>query len=311
MNDKNDLERFIDQVVKVDGLADGIDTKAALLGFVLDELQRVRAATEPPIKFEQFIQCNRFIDLDSIVFTAPRSFRWDGFGTKPIQLQVPLLLFLLIHHHKKWPVLRLINRFIDLVTPRLQPLDFKKTKTGVTRCHTNTRFAANVLRKYGLLRYTRREAFKTWELSIAGCLAAARIYARCIRESTPWTIPSHEKIENFELQEEIREAAKGLDDYDSFVQRLRSICEPDSNVFETFKPTLEYAYRLLQDYWRDINNPGITQRDRQRISYERIEQLEAHDAYNAFYEDFSSCIQINTMLDHLSADDGLTGPTSG
>ena len=168
MKDQAALEEFVNDVIQTEGLDVGIDAKVALLSYAMDELQRSRSVKKPPVRFEEYVQCERFADLGTLWFTAPKHFEDNGTGTAPIRLQAPLLLFLLIHHHQKRPVFDLIGRFIDKVTPRLKPLDFKKTKTGVTRCHTNTRFAANVLRKYGLLKYTQREAFKTWELSIAG-----------------------------------------------------------------------------------------------------------------------------------------------
>lgn len=254
------------------------------------------------MRYEEYVQCERFADQGILWFTAPKHFKEVGTGTAPVRLQGPLLLFLLIHHHEKHTVLALIERFIDKINSRLDPLDFKKTETGVTRCHTNTRFAANVLRKYGLLKHTQREAFKTWELSIAGCLAAAKIYHSRIATSEPWTIPSHEKYENFDLQEEIRAAWADLTDYHAFVERLASICRPNVEIFTDFKPTLEKAFALLREYWKIINDSGMTQNERQKISLEYISRLEEHDTNNKFYEDFSNCIQIEALLDRTSSD---------
>jgi len=51
-----------------------------------------------------------------------------------MRLPISLLLFLLIHHRERFEVLRVIELFIETIWGELTFLDFKKTKTGVTRC---------------------------------------------------------------------------------------------------------------------------------------------------------------------------------
>ena len=71
---------------------------------------------------------------------------------------------------------------------------------------------------------------------------------------------------------------------------------PDAEVFTTFKPALEKAYTLLQGYWAALKNPNLNQKDRREASLARIQQLEREGISDAFYEEFSQCIQINGLL---------------
>lgn len=122
------------------------------------------------MSFEEFTQCQVLADTDKLFVAAPQSFKPRGTGTTAIQLQAPLLLFLLSHHRDRYPVLEIIRLFVATVRKQLEYLDFKKTQTGVTRCFTNTRFAAKVLRAYGLLKFTHREAHKARDFIASAAL---------------------------------------------------------------------------------------------------------------------------------------------
>ncbi|MBL7049438.1 MAG: hypothetical protein ISR96_07990 [Nitrospira sp.] len=76
----------------------------------------------------------------------------DGKPTykRPEDLEVPLLIYLLLIHNEKLPVLKVIERFTAEINQELNIYDFEKTSTGVMRCYTNTRFAARRLREKGL-----------------------------------------------------------------------------------------------------------------------------------------------------------------
>jgi hypothetical protein len=153
-----------------------------------------------------------------------------------------------------------------------------------------------VLRAYGLLKFTQKEAYKTWELSLAGFLVAADIYQKRCASKTPWVVPSHTKEFNFDLLPEIRQACDAIKSYDQFVQRLASLCKPDAEIFKTFEPALKKAYALLPGYWAMLNDPKLNQEDRQKASLERIKQLEKEGISDQFYEEFSQCLQINELL---------------
>ena len=265
MKERKALEALIDQWVQLRGFQQEreIDTKIALLSFALEQLKHERGTAEEVVTFEEFLQCKLFPDTATLFISAPAEFKNLGTGTAPIQLQAPLLLFLLLHHRERLSVYDIINLFVEKIRDKLTYVDFKKTRTGVTRCFTNTRFAANGLRAYGLLKFTRREAFKTWELSLPGFIVAADIYQRRSFSNRPWSMPEHAKEYNFDLLPEIRQAWQSIQNYDQFVERLASLCIPDAEVFQTFQPALQKAYELLPGYWATLNDPDLTQEQRQ------------------------------------------------
>lgn len=173
-------------------------------------------------------------------------------------------------------------------------LDFKKTKTGVTRCFTNTRFAAHVLRDYGFLKFTRREAFKTWELSLSGFLVGADILERRNRSQSPWEVSAINKDVKLDLATEIYIASDGLQNFDDFIRNLSSICAPDVEIFKTFGPALTQAFDLLQSYWLIIKDPSKSQQERRKASLDRIKALDALGG--TFLNELARCIQINDAL---------------
>ena len=298
MKDREPLEGLIDRWVQVEGFQQKpkLDVKIAVLSYALEQLKHERRAPEELVGFEEFTQCRVFPDTDCLVVSAPQLMKHVGTGCAAIQLQAPLLLFLLLHHRERFPVYEIIRLFIDKIRGQLEYLDFKKTKTGVTRCFTNTRFAAKVLRAYGLLKFTKREAYKTWELSLTGFLVAAEIYQKWCDANKSWVVPTNTKECHFELLPDIRQACDAIKTYDDFVERLGSLCKPDAEVFDTFKPALQKAYSLLPGYWAMLNNPKLSQNERQKASQDRVTQLEKEGITEQFYEEFSQCLQINEFL---------------
>ena len=148
MRDRAAIEALIDQWVQVEGFHQKpqLDAKIALLSLALEQLKHERRVPEELVGFEEFTQCQIFADTSKLVVAAPEFVQHLGTGTAAIQLQAPLLLFLLLHHQERFPVYDIIRLFIEKIRDQLEYLDFKRTKTGVTRCFTNTRFAAKVLR---------------------------------------------------------------------------------------------------------------------------------------------------------------------
>jgi hypothetical protein len=171
-------------------------------------------------------------------------------------------------------------------------LDFKKTQTGVTRCFTNTRFAAKVLREYGLLKFTNREAFKTWELSLTGFLVATSIFETRRRQSHDlWTLRPANKELHFDLSPEIRNALDSLSSYEMFVARLSSVCGPKAHVFQTFGPALSKAYAILGEYGAILRNSELKAKERKTASSECIVRLEQGGITDDFYSELSACIK--------------------
>lgn len=296
MIDRESLQAFIDRVVILENFpsSDSLDSKIELLCFALEELKYMRGSDSDEVSFEKYVQSEVSISGNKLLVSAPPEVRDIGSGKSPIQLQSSLLLFLLLNHKERYQVLDIIRYFVDQLGDQLAFIDFKKTKTGVTRCFTNTRFAAKVLREYGLLKFTRDEAFKTWELSMAGILVAASILQQRAGQKCPWYVLGPARDGSFDLLREIRDACRGIASYDEFVARLALICEPDAAIFKTFEPALRQAFGLLQGYWALLNDQTKSQEERRDASLERIKQLDALD--DKFFQELSRCIQINDLL---------------
>jgi len=270
-----------------------LDLKIELLKFVLDRLQHDLHAENAEVSFEDFMQCDVNVQGDRLFIAAPSQFVNIGTGTTSKQLQAPLLLFLLLNHQERYKVLDIIQYFVEQIRNELTYLDFKKTKTGVIRCFTNTRFAAHVLRNYGLLKFTHRDAFKTWELSLSGFLVAADILVKRRKTENLWELRLQDQTP-FELVQEIRQGCEEIKSFDAFVARLSSICKPDAEIFTTFNDALEEAHYLLQEYWAILSDETKTHEERRAVSLERLTRLEGLG--EPFFQELSRCIQINDLL---------------
>ena len=298
MKDRAAIESLIDRWVTTQNFIgkDVLSLKIELLALTLEKLKHARQQKGEQVTFEEFEQSVLFADTDQLTIAAPKRTEKLGSGTEMIRLQSPLLLFLLIHHRDRFDVLQIIDLFIEKIWGELTFLDFKKTKTGVTRCYTNTRFAAHVLRDYGLLKFSHKEAYKTWELSLAGFLVAAKQLDNKRREGMSWKVPAYEKQANYDLLPEIRCACDELTTYDQFVNRLASLCQPDVGIFKTFDTALKKAFTLLPGYWATLKNSSLTQQERREASLDYVKQLEHEGITDAFYSEFSDCIKINDLL---------------
>ena len=188
-----ELHRFGDLIDSIVTISDpsGLITGPSLSA-KLDVLERAidewRFQTDNPrngLSIDEFLQCDLLFDNNQFAISLPDTFSNLGAGTSAIHFQPRLLVFLLLHHRNGLTILQIIERFIGKIRSQLKLLDFKKTQTGVTPCFTNTRFAANKLRDYGLLKFTRKEAYKTWVLSLPGFLVASRLLERRI----DWSLP--------------------------------------------------------------------------------------------------------------------------
>lgn len=91
-------------------------------------------------------------------------------------LIMPLMIYLLVNHRRNQSALQISLNFMKDCEAFLKEGDFAKTKTGVQRFITNTRFASLELRRFGLLRSDDKHYYHTWELSLFGILIAGSIY---------------------------------------------------------------------------------------------------------------------------------------
>lgn len=98
-----------------------------------------------------------------------------GNAFKQHELLIPLLMYLFKHHHEIKPALGTALRFMKDSADYLRPGDFGKTRTGVQRFLTNTRFAVMTLRNLGLIRSGSHKYNKNWELTIFGILLSGNM----------------------------------------------------------------------------------------------------------------------------------------
>lgn len=292
-----DFESLVDQLVRVDVAGTmPIAQKIDALERLIEKWRIDRHKLINPLEFEEFEDWGWFADIDKLHFVPNSKGASKGFGTAPIRLQRKLLVFLLLHHGRYRHVLEVIDGFIGKIRTELKSVDFKKTKTGVFRCYTNTRFAALRLRDNGLLKFTDREAYKNWVLSLPGFLVAAVALA-----SPDWTVPPVEKDPWHDLDPLILQCCGAVADYPTFVATLSSICKPNSEVFESFKEVLQEAHRLLQQYWATLNNEDLPKADRMKLSRELIDRLDNTLGYGEFLTELSACIQVEDLLKKADA----------
>ena len=245
------------------------------------------------IDFESFLNSEIDLSPQGITITAPMGPLEANAGTRPVQLQPALLRHLLLYHGQAYSVYDIIRSFVNSMWEHLQITDFKQTKTGVVRCFTNTRFAARTLRAYGFLNFTNKEAFKTWTLSLTGFLVAARIV-----ETNDW-IPKRHIAPSVDLHPEILATKDSLDDYEQFVGELGRLCGPQENIFETFRPTLEGAYRKLKVYWRKLEDENLSKSERKSIGAAAMNELARQEGIDKFYDEFSMAILNSELLESI------------
>lgn len=158
------------------------------------------------------------------------------------------------------------------------------------------RIAATKLRDFGLLKFTRREAFKTWELSLPGLLVAAQLYQDRQEAGTICSIPALDMVETIGLHCEVHRALNGLGTFDAFIARLRFLCKDDTKVFETFEPMLKSAHGLFLKYRTLLNDADLTKRERGTATAQCMAQLESLPFIDAFYEELALSLRIDDLL---------------
>lgn len=139
-------------------------------------------------------------------------------------------------------------------------------------------------------------------VSLPGFLIASKVLEKF---SGTWELPEFEREKNFDLHRDILTAWKDLQTYDRLVKRLAYICEPNSQVFGSFKDVLTRAHFLLGDYWRAIQDGTISIKKRKQISLQYIQQLEMIPNIDSFYEELSKCINVDRLLRDLETPPSL------
>jgi|ERR1051326_4365596 hypothetical protein len=296
---KESVDKFsglIDSLISATDLdgANMIRQKMELLSLSIDDWKASHGFFDNQVTFEEYSKSEIYIDVGHLHFDGQPKLPNPGSGTPPYKLQPLLLLHLLISHRKKYQVYEIITSYIKWIQEDLEPADFKKTQTGVIRCFTNTRFAANVLRSYGLLKFSQKEAYKTWVLSLAGFTVASRML-----QSNKWTLEMGIGRTAREIHPFIEFAWGPENTYDEFVSTLAFVCKPNLDIFVTFKPMLSEAYKLLNEYWKKLADSTIKKVDRRKECYDRIHTLEAHPDIERFYQEFSDAINVELFIESL------------
>jgi hypothetical protein len=156
-----------------------------------------------------------------------------------VELQVPLMLYLLQTHGRVRRINDLITDFVESLKDELSPADVETTRTGVTRVVTTTRSTARALRIHGLLTSSERSSYKSWELSVLGLLVAAilqeqgtdmKLRARCLRtqDGGPFGMSNA-------LAEPVAHVLGDLAAPDVVGARLRAILGPNQDVLDSFE----------------------------------------------------------------------------
>lgn len=293
---------IIDQNVQIDipntqlkffnNKQDKLELKIDLIEKIIELVKIKNKHIDNNLPIEYLLQGALTINKESIHFYGSSQTLDLGSGTKPILLQPKLLLFLLYRHDRGYyEIYSIIEDFIKTIWDSLEPLDFKKTKTGVFRCFTNTRFAANTLRKYGLLKYTRKQAYKTWILSLPGLIVASKLM-----ENPDWSLSIIEKDWSCELHPDIRHAFKDLKNYEAFVKRMMTICKEKHDAFEEFKAESLRAYVLLDRYWSILNADSLNRKEIEKESMKVSKEIEQDLGIELFYNHFCNLIKVGDIL---------------
>ncbi|QQL45336.1 hypothetical protein [Sulfuriroseicoccus oceanibius] len=181
--------RFLDERMEFENLPPGTDKHTALM-LKLAALERaidairlhhevqgrgnltcppspgcLEVRSRSPISFDEFLLCH-WNEPEK-----PNSPRGHG----RFHLAFPLLKFIFKNRDKRWSVHSMTRAFIRENHERWTPFDLARTSTGAVRLETNIKMAAHHLRRYGLLLFTKDEAFKRWRLSVLGIVVADRI----------------------------------------------------------------------------------------------------------------------------------------
>lgn len=243
-----------------------------------------------------FVKANRWRVLSKLPGSCRRPVDQHG-------MFFPLLMFLLVrskdvkkkkHSEVGEPVFDLIARFIDEIKPNLSLTDFVRTKTGAMRCFTNTRFAARRLRELGMLKFTQREAFKTWELSITGIIVASTLYEPDWRKKLDlmdgW-------ISQKALSARIREILLSLYSPEIFLKRLNQICTQAKASADAVLPAgdRDKTERLIRDYFikmKMVTKAKVTADQREAIS-SIIDELDNVPLINRVIRSFKSSYSLN------------------
>lgn len=273
---------------------DSPEAKIDVLERILELLRIERRHLENDISMEEFIQGKTLIQNGVLQYYETAQYHSQGNGTPPICFQPGLLVFLLMNYRNRQDVYDIIDSFINKVWSHLGTLDFKKTRTGVIRCFTNTRFAALTLRNYGLLKFTKAEAFKTWSLSLIGMIVAAKVIEKGV-----WALPpvSGDKKWSSELHPDIHTAFKELADFEVFTKRLADMCNPKIGSLDNkFKNEIGSAFKTLCEFKNVIDNTKTSKDERKINAGKLLKTLDENEGIKKLFGELTLSLKTGDVL---------------
>ncbi len=288
------IEALIGNQIRLEGFESANRTlKLDVIEHLITLLRYNRGVVRNTMRFNEFLD-SRFIVTDDklIVRAQPSSDRLFHIkGTDAIHLQAGLLRFLLVYHDRYYAIHEIIEHFIESIIDSLHITDFEKTRTGVTRCFTTTRFAARSLRQFGLLRYTDKEAYKTWRLTLPGMMVAARIV-----EHENWH-PVLITSQSPDLYRQILSTMQSIDEPTGFIRFLTRRCRDQKKVFESYEVLLKACRHHLMEYYRTLlDSKELVKREKQEKCRSLVQELEDLPVIKQFYQDFSLSQHTNELL---------------
>lgn len=272
---------------------DGEHVAVDLLERAIERYRIQHRVLENQVSFEDFIQCRVGADPEGrLEVQGPKEYYAVGSGTPSISLQPTLLAHLLLSYQVPKPVLEQITSFVDRVWDQLGVLDFKRTRTGVVRCFTNTRTAANTLRDYGLLRYTKREARKTWRLSAAGVVVAARVFKDC-----GWALQHEDGHMRTDANRAIARALHGVGNPQTVLHSLMDICDERAEHFRRFESLAILLAEALERFERVLIDEKLKNTERHERCSELVNKIEESPEFEGFENQLSMSLRTDFIED--------------
>src|SRR3989338_5206758 len=311
---KEKFEKFINSSILLDlkvtdDIKDTTANRMRILEKLIDLYRFHSADPETKISLNDVLSLDiDFIENGKIRIIGKKSQSGDKGFLRPHDLELPLLLFLLVYE-EGGDVYSVITNFIDEIKPILKPLDFEKAKIGAPRCFTNTRFAAQTLRDYGLLKFTKEEAFRTWKLSFLGIAVASLIYHPdwlSDFKRTDYALYGHEYSK---LPRTISTAINLICNRDEFVKRIRDVIR-SSRVNTPFTPqALRDLHGLIGRYEDAVQN-DYKSIVKNKTAINIIAEMEKRESIVNIMRDFKTAYEMkdfNKKINELIKDGFLPG----
>jgi len=269
-----------------------LSAKLDLIERVLEAFRIEKRQLNNNLAFSEFIQGDLEIKDNQLRFTPPQKLKARDFGTRPVYLQPKLLIYLLFRHGKPAdPIYDIIDNFVRVIWNDLDILDFERTKTGVFRCFTNTRFAANTLRDYGLLKFTKNEAFKTWVLSFTGVMVASKF----VRDGA-WDKPLFVNKYSSDLHPAIKESFRELSVMAEFVNTLTFITKSNLNFKESFTDSVKMTLPLLSQHHAILKDDDLSRQEKKKKCKEILKKIENDAAVMKLFENLILHLKTGELL---------------